>query len=139
MYVTSRDGGTITEVDMKTNTESRVFTIGGRPHGLAITPDNLTLFAADVEEGVVKVVDIATGAIVTSIPLPYAFEIAISADGRTAYATTDDGYMAVIDVASRTVTKRADTGYQARQIVIDPAGDKAWAANLGGWIDLIRR
>lgn len=139
MYVTAREDGTITEIDMKTNTASRVFTIGGRPHGLAITPDKLTLLAADVEDGFVKVVDIATGALVASIPLPYAFEIAISADGQTAYATTDDGYMAVIDVASRTVTRRADTGYQARQIVVDPAGDKAWAANLGGWIDLIRR
>jgi DNA-binding beta-propeller fold protein YncE len=139
MYVTSREDGTITEINMRTNTASRVFTIGGRPHGLAITRDNLTLFAADVEEGFVKVVDIATGGVVTSIPLPYAFEIAISDDGQTAYATTDDGYMAVIDVASRTVTRRADTGYQARQVVVDPAGDKAWAANLGGWIDLIRR
>jgi YVTN family beta-propeller protein len=139
MYVTARDGGTITEIDMKTGSVQRVFTIGGRPHGLAITPDNLTLLAADNAAGLVKVVDIATGALVTSIPLPGAFGIAISADGRTAYATTDDGYMAVIDVASHTVTRRADTGYQARQVVVDPAGDKAWAANMGGWIDLIRR
>lgn len=139
MYVTSRDGGSVTEVDTKTMTVRRDFNVGGRPHGLVITQDGTTLYAADNTEGKVKVIDIASGTVTASVALAGAFGIAISPDDNTLYVTTDVGPIAVIDAHTLTVSKRIDTDREARQIMSSPDGSVAWAADEGGWVDVVRR
>jgi YVTN family beta-propeller protein len=136
MYVTSRDAGTVTEIDMKTNVVKRTFTVGGRPHGLVISPDGQTLYAADNSDGRVKVVNIASGGVQSGVALYGAFGIAISPDGSTLFATTDDGYVAVIASATMTVTRKLETGGHPRQVIASPDGTTAWAANEYGWIDV---
>jgi DNA-binding beta-propeller fold protein YncE len=139
MYVTSRDGGTVTEVDTKTLTVKRVFSIDGRPHGLAISPNGQTLYAADNSLGRIVALSTASGAITGTLRLPGAFGIAISPDGSTLYATTDGARGAAIDAASLTVTKFYDLGDDGRQLVVEPDGASALSANTGGWVDIIRR
>jgi len=138
MYVTARDGGTITEIDMKTNAVRRTFAVGGRPHGLAITPDGSTLIAA-ADNGEVKFVAVATGLVETAIPLVGAFGIAITPDGETAYVTTNDGYVGIVNVGARTLSTRIQTGGQPRQIVTDASGNVSYAANMSGWVDRVTR
>jgi DNA-binding beta-propeller fold protein YncE len=137
MYVTARDGGSITEVDTKTMTVLRTFTVGGRPHGLAISPDGQTLYVADNSGGRVLAVSTSTGTTSNSVSLPGAFGIAISPDGSTLFATTDDGHVAVITASSLAITRNYSTGYQARQIIVSSDGQTAWAADEGGWVDII--
>lgn len=139
MYVTSRDGGTITEVDTKTMKVSRTFSVGGRPHGLVISPDGQTLYAADNSLGRVVSVSTTSGGINGSVSLAGAFGIAISPDGSTLFVTTDGSRAAVITASTLTVTKFYDTGSQGRQVVAEPDGTSALSANEGGWVDIIRR
>lgn len=139
MYVTARDGGTVTEIDTKTMTVMRTFNIGGRPHGLVISPDGSTLYAADNAEGKVKAISTTTGAITGTVAVSGAFGIAISPDGSTLYVTTDNAQAAVIATSSLTVSRLYDTAARGRQIVTSPDGATAWAANEGGWVDIIRR
>lgn len=137
MYVTARDGGTVTEIDMKTNAVKRTFIVGGRPHGIAISPDGQTLYVADNSDGRVKVVNISSGVVSPGVALYGAFGIALSPDGSTIFVTTDDGYAAVINSATMTITRKPETGGRARQVISSPDGTTAWAANEGGWIDVI--
>jgi DNA-binding beta-propeller fold protein YncE len=137
MYVTARDGGSITEVDTKTMTVLRTFTVGGRPHGLTISPDGQTLYVADNSGGRVLSVSTSAGTTSNSVSLPGAFGIAISPDGSTLFATTDDGHVAVITASSLAITRNYSTGYQARQIIVSSDGQTAWAADEGGWVDII--
>ncbi|MFL5561912.1 MAG: YncE family protein [Gemmatimonadaceae bacterium] len=139
MYVTSRDGGTITEVDTKTMTVRRTFNIGGRPHGLVISPDGQTLYAADNSIGRVVAVSTSSGAITGSVSVAGAFGIAISPDGSTLFVTTDGSRAAVITASSLTVTKFYDTSSRGRQLVAEPDGTSALSANEGGWVDIIKR
>jgi YVTN family beta-propeller protein len=139
MYVTSRDGGTVTAVDTKTMTVKQVFTIGGRPHGLAISPDGQTLYAADNSLGRVVAISTASGAIVRTVSMPGAFGIAISPDGSTLYVTTDNARAAVIDASNLTVSKFYTLADEARQVVAEPDGTSALAANQGGWVDILRK
>ncbi len=139
MYVTARDGGSITEIDMRTGNGLRTLSVGGRPHGIAMAPDGSTLYIADDTQGRVLFVNRVTGAITQSVSVVGAFGIAISPDGSTLFVTTNPGEIVVIDVASATVRKRKNTQGQARQIIALPDGNTALAANLYGWIDLITR
>jgi YVTN family beta-propeller protein len=139
MYVTARDGATITEVDTKTLTVLRTFSVGGRPHGLTISPDGQTLYAADNSQGRVLAVNTTSGLVTNTVSIPGAFGIAISPDGSTLFVTTDNGKAAVITASTLTVTKLMETGNQARQVIVAPDGATAWAADEGGWVDIIKK
>ena len=139
MYVTARDGGTVTEVDARTMTLLRTFGVGGRPHGLAISPDGSTLYAADNSLGRVLAISTTTGAVTGNVAIPGAFGIAISPDGSTLYVTTDNARAAVITASTLTVTHLYETGSNGRQVVAAPDGTTAYSANDGGWVDIIRR
>jgi hypothetical protein len=53
--------------------------------------------------------------------------------------TTDNGKAAVITASTLTVTKLMETGNQARQVIVAPDGATAWAADEGGWVDIIKK
>ena len=139
MYVTARDAGTVTEIDARTMTVLRTFGVGGRPHGLAISPDGSTLYAADDANGRVEAISTSTGVVTNSVALTGAFGIAIAPDGSTLYVTTNNARAAVIAVSTLAITKLYDTGANPRQIVVAPDGATAYAANEGGWVDIIKR
>jgi YVTN family beta-propeller protein len=139
MYVTARDAGTVTEVDARTMATLRTFNLGGRIHGLVISADGSTLYAADNAEGRVKAISISSGVVTNSVSLPGAFGIAISPDGSTLYVTTDGRRGAVITASSLAITQLYDTGGNGRKIVAAPDGASAWDANEEGWVDIIRR
>ena len=138
LYVSARDGGTITEIDRSTNTVLRVFNVGGRPHGLVMTADG-RLFAADNQQSVVKIIDAGTGIVTKSIPFTGAFGLAITPDEKTIYVSGDQGDVGIISVSSSSVVRTWPTGGQARQIVTSADGSTAWFANSAGWIDVVTR
>ena len=139
MYVSARDGGTITEVNMRNMAVLHTYGILGRPHGVAISPDGQTLYVADNTQGQVKAVSTSSGAVIASVALPGSFGIAISPDGTTLYVTTDNAQIAVITASTLTIAKRYDTLRNARQIIVSPDGATAWAASEGGWIDVVTK
>lgn len=139
MYVTARNGGSISEVDMRTGSVLRTLSVGGRPHGLTIAPSGSTLYVADDQMGQVLFVNRVTGAVGARIPAEGAFGMGIAPDGNTLYVTTNTGYILVIDVASATVARRFWSNGTPRQIVVSPDGNSAMAANMGGWIDQVTR
>ena len=138
MYVSSRNGGSISEVDTKTGNVLRAFNVGGRPHGLAISPDGARLYVADNAGDRVRLVSTADGSIIDDVLLNGAFGIAISPDGATVYVTTDDNRIAVINTATRTITKNYGASCEARQIVTGADGSNAFAA-CGSEIDVVAR
>jgi YVTN family beta-propeller protein len=138
MYVTARDGGSITEANMRTGSVLRTISVTGRPHGIAIAPNGSTLYVAD-DTGEILFVDRVSGTTTRRISAAGAFGIAIAPDGNTLYVTTNPGDILVVDVASATITKQVATEGQPRQILVLPDGNSALAANMGGWVDLVRR
>jgi len=139
MYVSSRDGGIVSEVDAHAMTVRRTFSVGGRPHGLAISPDGATLYVADNSGGRVLAVNTTTGAVTRSVDIAGAFAIAISPDGSTLYVATDGAREAVITASTLAITRLYDSTGKGRQIAVAPDGATAWASNEGGWVDIIRR
>src|SRR2546427_5788090 len=68
LYVATRDGGTVMEVDWRAMTVSRTFTLGGRPQDMTFAPNGAELYVANEVSTVLHVIDLAMGTF-TNIPL----------------------------------------------------------------------
>jgi len=138
LYVATRDAGSVLEVNWRTMTVARTFTLGGRPQGMAIAPDRSELYVANELSNVLQIVNLSTGA-VSQVSLAGGGEgLALSATGTTLYVgLVFNGMVQVIDRSSRAIINTLNTGGVPREIAADPTQDRAIVANESGWIDII--
>jgi YVTN family beta-propeller protein len=140
LYVSSFVGGAVTELNVKgTPVATRVYSLGGTPQGIAVSPGRDTLYVAN-ESGVLQVVDIASGTI--SAPVNFgsaAFGLALTPDATQLYATLPNaGAVSVIDRASLTIIKTIPTSNVPRRIAFSPDGLTAAVACEAGAVVFIR-
>ena len=140
LYVATRDAGSVLEVNWRTMTVERTFTLGGRTQGMAISPDRSELYVADEVGNALQVVNLSTGATAATVPLESGGEgLSLSADGQKLYVgLVFAGKVVVIDRATRAITNTVVTGGMPREIAADPATQRVLVANQDGWVDIIR-
>lgn len=109
--------------------------------GIAITPDGSTGFVTNNFEYRVSVFSVATNTVTSTIPVGYPPDyespegLAISPDGSQVYVAissptgSNGGNIAVIDVASLTVTNSISVGGSCRSVVFTPNGTSAFVLN----------
>jgi DNA-binding beta-propeller fold protein YncE len=112
----SRAGGSIIGVDVASNTELKPISVGGSAAGdvwtgtapdFAISPDSQTGYLAGLRS--VTPVDLRTGAVYPSIPLPtsqhnYGYNLALSPDGQELYMIQNlESTVVPFDTATSTV------------------------------------
>lgn len=108
VYVNSPWAGTISVIDTTTDTVVDTIWLPTSPdyqgyslaQELAVSPDGTRLYASG-EDGTVSVIDTATNRVVTSQPLGYFTDLAVSEDGRRLYGTSGAS-VTVIDTESMT-------------------------------------
>jgi YVTN family beta-propeller protein len=139
LYVSNQSDGTVSEVDLSTNTVLRSITVGGHPQELVLSPGGTLLFVAD-ESGSVQVWSLREGTKRASINVPGgAFAMAVSPDWRQLYISSAlGGAVYLIDWKTGVSLKQVTTGGMPRRIGFAPDGTTAVVANEGGWVDYIR-
>ena len=139
LYVATRDGGSVLEVDWRLLSVLRTFTLGGRTQGMAISADRQELYVANESSNVLHVITLATAASST-IPLAGGGEgLTLSADGTKLYVgLVSAGKVQVIDRVARTVIRTVVTGGTPRELATDAAGHRVLVANEAGWVDVLR-
>ena len=130
-YVTSAEKG-ISIIDAASNTITR--TIPVFVDTIAVSPDGKSLYGVSMNEGTLKGIDIATGAVVKSIeagPTPHG--ITVNNEGTRIYVSSlDDGKVRVIDattlgvIAEIAVTKPGDPIWD---VEVSPCGSKVYAVS----------
>ena len=83
-------GQSLTDSGRKLDPAGRMTTLGAFPTGGALTPDGRFYWAVDAGRGVnaVRVIDVASGAVRQTLPLPGGYVgIAFAPDGRRAYVS----------------------------------------------------
>lgn len=140
LYVATRDGGSVLEVNWHTMTVARTFTLGGTTQGMAISLDQRELYVADETGNALRIVDLASGIAAPPVPLAGGGEgLALSADGTRLYVgLVFAGKVQVLDRASRTTLDTLTTGGVPREIAVDAARRRVLVANEDGWVDIIR-
>lgn len=137
LYVATRLGGTVLEVDTKWLGVNRIFELGGEPHDLRVTADGRWLYVANGRQGL-NVVRLIDGRVVRTVPFGgRPVHLALSADERTIYVSqVEAGSVAVVNCASWSVRSYV-TGGRPRALSISRGGGILLVANETGWVDLI--
>jgi YVTN family beta-propeller protein len=138
LYVSNQSDGTVSEVDLTTNTVARTLTVGGHPQELVLSPGGTLLFVAD-ETGSIQVWSLRDGSKRGDIAVPGgAFAMAVSPDWRQLYVTSaQGGAVYLLDWKTGAVLKTVTTGGTPRRIAFAANGAMAVVANEGGWVDYI--
>jgi YVTN family beta-propeller protein len=111
--------------------------------GLAIAPDNQTIYVAGGQENKVYLFDVNTGAKKDSIDCSftaggidyshgYIGDMKMSKDGKTLYAVDQIGFrMVIMNTKTRTLTHSVPVGRYPFGICLSPDEKKAYVANVG--------
>src|SRR6267378_2391153 len=134
LYVATRDGGTVMEVDWRAMTVTRTFTFGGRPQDMAFSPNGQDLYVANEFSNVLHVIRLGMGTS-TNIPLAAGGEgLALGNDGNDIYfGLVFAGAVQVIDRRSAETKRLIAVGGTPREIVLDYTGRDVLVTNDGGW------
>jgi DNA-binding beta-propeller fold protein YncE len=138
LYVSTRDGGTVLEVNPATLALVRRFSPGSRTQEVAVTSDGTELWIAN-ENGFVTVVTLATGASVNLLIGGQLWGLAISPDQAQVWVgSLNEGLVKVVNRATRTAGAPIAVGGRPRRIRFSPFGARAVVANEDGYISVIR-
>ena len=149
LYVSSFTTGTISEIDLVTQSVARLFVVGGEPQGIAVSPNGTELYVADeAGNGYIDIYDIVGNRLVASLPsgategLGGAFGMALSPDGSRLYAgvitTEDPGLIQVIDPAGRAIERTINScGRMPRRIAFGFSGGMAVIADETGCVTFV--
>ena len=138
LYVATRDGGTVMEVDWRTMTVARTFTFGGRTQDMAFSPNARDLYISNELNNVLHVLQLSTGAS-RNIPLAGGGEgLALGDGGNLVYVgLVFNGGLQIIDRQSETTVRVLPVGGVPREIQPDVSGRFVIMVNEEGWVDLI--
>jgi YVTN family beta-propeller protein len=68
-YASNEGSGTVSMIDTATDKVTATFSVGGKPRGIALSPDGKRLYLSDQTANAVLTVDAATGAVLTRTAL----------------------------------------------------------------------
>lgn len=136
LYVSTRDGGSVLEVNTATMTTARTFTTGGRTQEVVVGPGDAELYVANEFDGKLYIFNLATGAQSGTVANlgdgPWG--MAISPDGTKLWISVLwAGQVQVVDRATRTISRSLYTGGTPRRIGFLGNGT-AVVANEAGYV-----
>ncbi|MCB0933171.1 MAG: beta-propeller fold lactonase family protein [Mycobacterium sp.] len=121
-YVTNSGSGTVSVIDTTSKAVTKSITVGTDVRGVALSPDGATLYVASnnvkkgwfssKNEGVLSIVDAATGVTTKTIPVgPAPKGVTVSPGGSTIYVSDTTNNVSVIDTVGKTVKATMTVGF----------------------------
>src|SRR5262249_24465333 len=117
---------------------------GTTPHGIAVSADGKTVYAAMPainQQTISNVIPInaATNTTGPGIPIPLSpfttpptpFGLAMTPDGKTVYVGTSNFWVDAIVTATKTVTAQVSAPQAPEYCVVSPDGKTAWFSGFG--------
>ena len=82
-YVSNEGSASVSVIDTATDKVTATFDVGGKPRGIALSPDQKRLYISDQAANAALVIDTSNGALLAKIALGSSPEgIYLSSDGR---------------------------------------------------------
>ncbi len=133
VYVVDDSG--VQVIDTATNTITATIANVSGPN-LAFNATGSTGYLVERDFGAVAVIDTATNTVTRTISLAgirgFAWDIAISPDGKRAYVTFTNGHLAIIDTATGKIVKSVTVPFYAGGIAVSPDGSRLYLVDVPG-------
>ena len=142
-YGAQQGGNSLTVVDLGTLTVARTVDLGEyrRPHGIVFLPDNRSVAVTSETSGMVLVVDVTTGRIVSARPTgqEVSHMVVAARDGRRAFtANIRSGSVTALDLEAGE-PKSLPVSTQTEAIGVSPDGGQVWVgSNDQGTVTVVR-
>ncbi len=112
LYITNCLNGTVSLIDIASNTITAGVTVGDTPCRLTVTPDGTNVYVANWGSNSVSVIDTGTNKVTATVDVDNnPFEVIANPDGSKVYVVNSDGIVSVIDTDTNKVTDTVNTGY----------------------------
>jgi len=110
--VTNSLDGTVSIIDMATNTVTTTIKVGMSPFEVAVSPDGKNMYVANGGDNTASVIDTATNRVMATVNVGGMPEgIAFTPDGKKAYVANEaDNSVSVIDTTTDKVTATVHVG-----------------------------
>lgn len=132
-YGAQTPGNTLTVIDIAKQKVARTIDVGfTRPHGITFLPDNRTVAVTSETGGMVVLVDVAAGTVMSSHPSNQqtSHMLAVTRDGRMAYtANIRSGSISAIDLTDAAPTRSLPVGTMTEAIGLTPDNREAWVGS----------
>ncbi|NOU74530.1 beta-propeller fold lactonase family protein [Paenibacillus sp. LMG 31458] len=116
-------------------TQQKTLTLPGGtyPQGVAVSPDDKTLYVSGAYKKTLVAVDVASGSIATAPTGEYPYGVALSADGHTAYVSNQaENTLSVFFVNGLTLTPQSSkltVGTHPNSLLLDAKRNRLYVAN----------
>ncbi len=134
VFVSSDGDSKVSVIDTASDSLVASIEVGPAPHGLAITPDGRLVLAAVFGASAVAFIDTASREVVARLPAGNPHNIALSADGRTAYVAVQKpgaAGLAVLDVPGREQVGFLPLDKTPRALSLSPDGKSLYFTLAG--------
>ena len=139
LYLSSFAAGTVTEIDIFTQTVLRTFPVGGTPQGVAINRKGTRLYVAN-EQGYLNDIDLRTGVIGPTIPLAGGgFGVGVTPDDNQAYITIPtQGIVQIFGLQSQKLAGTLKVEGDPRRVGFSRTGKVGAVTNGAGYLTFIK-
>ena len=134
-YVANELSGTVSIVDLNTNSVTRTFLLSATPRHVAVSPDGRRLYVTVRSPDGVLVMDALSGSIVDlvtddALDAPEGILLASTATGVFAYvANLGSNTVSVIDAQTGAVVSNVPVGMSPTAVAVNPGGNEVYATN----------
>lgn len=133
-YVADGNAKTVTPINLTTQKPLATILVGAIPFGIAITPDNKTLYVVNHGSNTVTPIDVASHTPYAPLavgPRPTFLAISPSSHSKAYVINSGNNTITPIDTRTNTVLSPIPVGPSPSCIAIHPNGSKAYVANNG--------
>ncbi len=112
--------------------------VSGIPHGIALTPDNSTLYVANLTRNRISIVNTLTDNFINDIVLSTTvdeepMQTAVSPDGAYLYISArGTGKLLIVETSTNTLFAEVNIGMMPMHIAINSTGNKIYVPSMGG-------
>ena len=134
VYASSDGDSVVSVIDTATDEVTASIDVGSTPHGLAITPDGTRVLVASFGTDQVEAIDTGSNQVVWRVPVAQPHNLAITADGQTAYAASQKAgaaALAIIDVPGGTATGSVPLDHTPRALNLSADGEAVFFTEAG--------
>lgn len=134
LYVTTEGSQTVLEIEVATDSISRVFETGQEgTHMAVLSRDENTLYAANLGSGTTTVIDLKAGEVVKTLPTGEGTEgIDVSPDGKEVWVTARSGSVAIIDAENNEIIDSLPADGLPIRVKFTPDGKHALVSCMQG-------